>query len=170
MAAAGDPHGALEWLGPARAELQAMGLGELSVSGIVQNEIEALVAVGRLEDADATIAFVEEKGRATGRAWNQVVAERGRALVAGARGDVERARGHLAEALAAHDRFPQPFELGRTLLARGVIERRARNRRDAREALTGALELVDQLGARCGPRRPQPSLRESRAGGADRAG
>ena len=143
----GDPVRALEWLSPARSELEAMGVGELSVSNVVQNEIEALVAVGRLERAEETITFVAEKGRVSGRAWHEAVAERGQALVASARGNIDEARGHLARAIAAHERLPQPFELSRTLLAQGRIERRAKNRRVAREALTAALQLFDQLGA-----------------------
>jgi DNA-binding CsgD family transcriptional regulator len=124
-----------------------LGVGELSVSGVVQNEIEALVALGRLEDAEETIAFVEEKGRPAERAWHEAVAGRGRALVAAAHGDVDGARANLGQALRAHERLPQPFELGRTRLAQGRIERRAKNRRVAREALTEALELFDRLGA-----------------------
>jgi DNA-binding CsgD family transcriptional regulator len=142
-----EPERALEWLEPARRELQGMGVGELSVSGVVQHEIEALVAVGRLAEAEETVTFVEEKGRPTARAWHEAIAARGRALVAAAHGDVEGARANLIRALEAHGRLPQPFELGRTLLVRGRIERRAKNRRSAREALTRALELFDQLGA-----------------------
>jgi DNA-binding CsgD family transcriptional regulator len=143
----GDPVRALEWLTPARAEIQQMGLGELSVSHVIQNEIEALVAVGRLDQAEEAVAFVEEKGRASGRAWHAAVAGRGRALIAAARGDIGAARDHLARSLAAHERLPQPFELGRTLLAQGRIERRAKDRRTARAALTAALEQFDRLGA-----------------------
>jgi len=143
----GDPGRALEWLTPARAEVQAMGMGELSVSHVVQNEIEALAAVGRLDDAARVVAFVEEKGRASGRAWQAAVAGRGRALIAAAGGDVGTARAALASALAAHERLPQPFELGRTLLVQGRIERRAKDRRAARLALTAALEQFDRLGA-----------------------
>ncbi len=54
---------------------------------------------------------------------------------------------HLDRALAAHERLPQPFELGRTLLAQGSIERRAKHRAAARDSLTRALEIFDQLGA-----------------------
>jgi DNA-binding CsgD family transcriptional regulator len=143
----GDAERALAWLTPARDELQRIGMGELSISGVVENEIDALVAVGRLDDADETIAFVEEKGRPAARSWHEAVALRGRALVASARGDPERARDHVESALAAHQRLPQPFELGRTLLAQGAIERRAKRRGAARQALTHALELFDELGA-----------------------
>lgn len=143
----GDPVAALAWLSPAPDRLRRLGVGELSISHVVQNEIEALVAVGRLDEAEATVAFVEEKGLLAGRAWHEAVAQRGRALVASARGDVALARHHLDRALAAHDRLPQPFELGRTLLAQGTIERRAKHRGEARESLTRALELFDDLGA-----------------------
>lgn len=143
----GDPSAALEHLSPAGSELRLADVGELSIAQVAQNEIEALVAVGRLDEADEAIAFVEEKGRPTQRAWHEAVAARGRALVASARGDAEEARAQLDRALAAHERLPQPFELGRTLLAQGAIERRAKRRGDARAALTRALEIFDQLGA-----------------------
>jgi DNA-binding CsgD family transcriptional regulator len=144
---AGDAAAALEHLAPASAELRRMGVGEVSIHHVVQNEIEALVAVGRLDDAERTIAYVEEKGRPTQRAWHAAVAGRGRALVAAARGDDDSARAALDLALAAHERLPQPFERGRTLLARGQIERRAKHRAAARASLTEALEVFDGLGA-----------------------
>jgi DNA-binding CsgD family transcriptional regulator len=143
----GDAAEAAAWLGPARAELQRQGIGELSISQVVQNEIEALILVGRLEDAQEAIAFVEEQGRASGRAWHAAVSARGRALVAAAGGDHEAARAHVARALLAHQLLPQPFERARTLLAQGTIERRAKHRAAARQALTAALELFDGLGA-----------------------
>jgi DNA-binding CsgD family transcriptional regulator len=144
---AGDPEAALEWLTPAREELQRIGTGELSISGVVGNEIEALVATGRLEEAEAVAGFVAEKGRRSGRSWHRVVAARGRALVASARGDVSAGRTAIDEALAAHASLPQPFELGRTLLAAGTIERRAKAWAAARARLTEALETFDDLGA-----------------------
>jgi DNA-binding CsgD family transcriptional regulator len=143
----GDAEEAAAWLGPARAELQRQGIGELSISQVVQNEIEALILLGRLEEAGETIAFVEEQGAASGRAWHAAVSARGRALLAAAGGDHEAARAHIERALVAHERLPQPFERGRTLLAQGTIERRAKRRAAARDALTAALELFDGLGA-----------------------
>jgi DNA-binding CsgD family transcriptional regulator len=143
----GDAAEAVAWLGPAREELQRQGIGELSISHVVHNEIEALILLGRLEEAGEAIAYVEEAGRASGRAWHAAVSGRGRALVAAAGGDDEGARAHVERALLAHERLPQPFERARTLLAQGTIERRAKRRAAAREALTVALELFDGLGA-----------------------
>jgi DNA-binding CsgD family transcriptional regulator len=144
---AGDAEAALHHLAPASAELRRMGVGEVSIHHVVQNEIDALVATGRLADAETTIAYVEEKGRPTRRAWHAAVAARGRALVAAARGDNDSARTALDVALEAHERLQQPFERGRTLVARGQIERRAKHRAAARTSLTEALEVFDGLGA-----------------------
>ncbi|MCU0506766.1 MAG: helix-turn-helix transcriptional regulator [Chloroflexi bacterium] len=144
---AAQPEAALAWLSPARREVAAMGIGELSISAIVQNEIEALVAVGDLDEAEAVSSYVEGVGRLSGRTWHLAVAARGRALVASARGDIAGARTAIDEALAMHASLPQPFELGRTLLAKGTIERRAKQRAAAREALAAALDVFDRLGA-----------------------
>jgi DNA-binding CsgD family transcriptional regulator len=127
--------------------LRAIGVGELSIHHVVQNGIAALVEVGQCGDAEDAIAWVEEKGRPAGRAWHEAVAERGRALVAAARGDLDEALARAGRALAAHERLPQPFELGRTLLVKGTIERRGKHRAAARTTLAQALETFDQLGA-----------------------
>jgi DNA-binding CsgD family transcriptional regulator len=43
--------------------------------------------------------------------------------------------------------LPMPFELGRTLLVNGMIERRARHKDAARESLGQALGIFEHLGA-----------------------
>jgi DNA-binding CsgD family transcriptional regulator len=144
---AARPDAALDWLTPAGEELRSIGMGELSISGVVQNELEALAAVGRLDEAEAVVVFVEEKSRPAGRSWHRAVAARGRALVASARGDVVTAREATAEALTVHESLPQPFELTRTLLVAGAVERRAKRWAVARRHYTAALELLDDLGA-----------------------
>lgn len=143
----GDAASAIEHLRPAGTELRALGVGELSISGVVQNEVEALIALGRSDEAEDVLCFMEEKGRPTGRAWHAAIAARGRALIASARGESDQARCIIERALVHHTRLPQPFELGRTLLAQGQIERRARQRSPARDALIRALDLFDGLGA-----------------------
>ena len=64
-----------------------------------------------------------------------------------ARGDLAGASASGDEAVRVHDRLPLPFELGRTLLVRGTVERRAKRKREARDTLTKALEIFDGLGA-----------------------
>ncbi|HZS24170.1 MAG TPA: LuxR family transcriptional regulator [Gaiellaceae bacterium] len=134
-------------LEPAVAELAELGVGELSIFGVAQDAIEALVALRRFDEAAALAEWVDERGAAAGRAWHRAIAARGRALVAASEGEPERARTALAHAFAAHAELAQPFELARTLLVQGQVERRAKQRAAARAALTEALELFDNLGA-----------------------
>jgi DNA-binding CsgD family transcriptional regulator len=68
--------------------------------------------------------------------------------VLAARGDLDGALAELEGALVVHDRFGWPFERARTLLALGVVRRRGKQKRPARQALEQALVLFDGLGAR----------------------
>jgi DNA-binding CsgD family transcriptional regulator len=68
-------------------------------------------------------------------------------LLLAARGDQEGALAALRQALQQHERAPRPIELARTLLALGQVQRRANQRRDARETLERAQAMFEQLGA-----------------------
>jgi DNA-binding CsgD family transcriptional regulator len=63
-------------------------------------------------------------------------------------GDLDGALAELERSMAEHDRLGWPFERARTLLALGVVRRRGRQKRAARQALVQALALFDGLGAR----------------------
>jgi DNA-binding CsgD family transcriptional regulator len=126
---------------------QAMGVREPAYFRVVPDEVEALVALGRLDEAEALLAPFEEAGRNLDRAWTIATGARCRALVLAARGDLAGASAAADEAVQEHDRLPLPFELGRTLLVRGAVERRAKRKREARDTLTKTLEVFDGLGA-----------------------
>jgi DNA-binding CsgD family transcriptional regulator len=143
----GDYEGALELLTPGRGALVDSGILEFSPHAVVENEIEALVAVGRIDEAEKVVQLVSDAGEPAARSWHRAVAARGQALTSSARGEVDAARAALARALVAHERLPQPFELGRTLLVKGQIERRSKSRGPARDTLTRALAIFDELGA-----------------------
>jgi DNA-binding CsgD family transcriptional regulator len=125
----------------------AMGVREPAFFRIVPDEVEALVALGRLDDAETLLAPFEEAGRNLDRAWAIATGARCRALLLAARGDIAGASAAADEAVAMHDGLPLPFELGRTRLVRGTVERRAKRKREARDTLTKALEAFDGLGA-----------------------
>jgi DNA-binding CsgD family transcriptional regulator len=124
-----------------------MGVREPAYFRVVPDEVEALVALGRLDQAEALLAPFEDAGKDLGRAWTIATGARCRALVSAARGDLDGASAAADEAVRVHDHLPLPFELGRTLLVRGAVERRAKRKREARHTLTKALEVFDGLGA-----------------------
>jgi DNA-binding CsgD family transcriptional regulator/DNA polymerase III delta prime subunit len=126
---------------------ETMGVREPAFFRIVPDEVEALVALGRLDEAEALLDPFEEAGKDLDRAWTIATGARCRALVLAARGDLEGASAAADAAVREHDRLPLLFELGRTLLVRGAVERRAKRKREARETLTKALEIFEGLGA-----------------------
>jgi DNA-binding CsgD family transcriptional regulator len=158
-----NPVAALERLEPVLAFLDELGSPEPGIIPVVPDAIEALVSVGRLDEAEALVDRLDGRGRALGRPWAVATAGRGRGLLAAARGDLPAARAALAQALVEHRRVPQPFELARTLLVQGEVERRAKQKRAARAALERALGLFQTLGAPLWARRARDDL--ARAGG-----
>jgi hypothetical protein len=80
------PNDAAERLGPLRARLVAAGVGEPGAIPFVYDEIEALVATGRVADAEQAVEWLEERGRALNRASALGRAECGRGLLAAANG------------------------------------------------------------------------------------
>jgi DNA-binding CsgD family transcriptional regulator len=84
-------------------------------------------------------------------------------LLAAASGELDFARATVRRALAGHAGMHRPFDRGRTLLALGRVERRARQKRAAREALEAALAIFQELGARLWAAQAQAEL--ARIGG-----
>jgi DNA-binding CsgD family transcriptional regulator len=70
-----------------------------------------------------------------------------RGLVAAVCGDIAEAAALLADAAERHEAAGDAFGRARALLALGVVRRRQRQKRAAREAIVAALEGFDQLGA-----------------------
>ena len=112
------------------------------------NAAEAAVALGDLERAERIGIFLEEHGERAHHRWSLATAARVRALVAGARGDLEAALAAAEQALERHEEPPMPFEQARTLLVKGRLERRARRRGRAKESFEQAREIFERCGAR----------------------
>ncbi len=143
----GRPAEVVHVLSRERQRLLAAGVGEPGAVPFVADEIEALVAVGRIEEAATLLDWLEERGRALNRASALAAAGRCRGLLAAARGDIDDALGALERALATHERVSMPFESARTLLALGSVQRRAKKRTAARDTLGRALTIFEDLGA-----------------------
>jgi len=109
--------------------------------------LEALIAVGELDEADDVLTTWQERAAALDRAWALAILARSRGLLFAACGDLQGAFASFERALAEHDRSTDPFQRARTLLALGRTQRRAKRRRAARTALEEALTAFERLGA-----------------------
>jgi DNA-binding NarL/FixJ family response regulator len=149
---------ALSALEGLRALRDEIGIGEPGIFPFDADEIEALVGAGRLDEAERLTDAYERRGRTLDRSRILATGARCRALVLAARGRLDEAAAAIDEALAEHERLPVPIERARTLLVRGVIERRARRKRVAREALESALRSFDELGSHAWAERARAEL------------
>jgi ATP/maltotriose-dependent transcriptional regulator MalT len=144
---AGDFAEAARRLRPLMEAALSVGVFEPGVLRYLGDGIEALVLLDDLDMASALTDQLEGRGAELGRTWALAVGARCRGLILSARGHQPGAIQALDEAIRHHERLSQPFELARTLLAHGVVLRRDRRKRAAREALEHALEVFESLGA-----------------------
>ncbi len=141
------PEAVVEAVSPVLEQLLAMGWGEPATPAFLPDAIEALAALGRVQEAQRWAAWLEARAQALGRPQVSAWAARCRGLLLAAEGDLEEAESALAEALAAHERDPIPYDRARSLLAMGRIQRRRKRWRAARESLESARAVFDELGA-----------------------
>jgi DNA-binding CsgD family transcriptional regulator len=151
------------FLAPVTEDVAKAGFGEPALFRFHGDAIEALVALGELEQAERLVDELEEQGRRLQRTWALVTASRCRGLLRAAQGDMPGAHSALEGALDLHERLREPFELGRTYLVLGTVQRRSRKKRPARESLQRALEIFDELGTRLWSDRARAEL--ARIGG-----
>jgi DNA-binding NarL/FixJ family response regulator len=145
----GRPEAAHELLAPQRRWLIQHGPWHVSAALIHlwSSDIEALIALHRLDDAQQVLDDFLERTTAYPNPHALAVARRCEGLVLAARGDVERAIETLDVAVAEHARRCLPLELGRTLLEKGSIERRAKRKTATKQTLEQALALLEPLDA-----------------------
>ena len=141
-----EPEAAVEALEPAWKLMTERRLGDLSIFPVGHVLGEALLAVGRVDEAVA-IAETLRACPVGDKPWCRAMASRIMALAAAERSDYAEARREIELALQAHADLPEPFEHARTVQLAGRVERTARSWGAARAAFTDALERFDQLGA-----------------------
>lgn len=111
------------------------------------DQLEALVELGDLDRARALVDELEARARPAGRRRALAFVARGRALLAAAAGDLDAA---LEEASRSYDELAVlglRFQAARSLLVRGVIHRRRREKRLAHEDLSAAIATFEHLRA-----------------------
>jgi DNA-binding CsgD family transcriptional regulator len=139
--------------------LEKHGIAEPFPAFFLPEALEALIAVGQLDRAEALLDVFEGRGRELDRAWALATGGRCRGLLLAARGELAGAGAALQRALIEHERLEMPFELARTLLVKGVIERRARRRGRAKESFEQALAIFERVGARLWAERARQELK-----------
>lgn len=107
----------------------------------------ALLEVGRIDDAIGLLDRWEADAARLGRERVLASVRRARGLVAAARGEIQEAMTLLEQAIAEHEGIGDPFGRSQSLLALGIVRRRSRQKRAAREAIEAALKGFEAMGA-----------------------
>ena len=134
-------------LGPLARMLTAMESIDPVLAVFLPDEIEALVELGRLDEAEAFSAWLTARAASVGSTWGRAAACRCEGLVAGARGEHSAGVASLEGAADQFATLAMPIERARTLVALGRLHRRSKQKRMARLALEEAVQLFDAAGA-----------------------
>jgi DNA-binding CsgD family transcriptional regulator len=143
----GDAMATVDRVEPALAFVRREAITEPCEIPFVVDYVEALIELGRREDAIDVLEWYEGNARRLQRLSALANCGRCRGLLAAQSGDLEDALALFAQALDLHEQIAIPLDRGRTLLALGATQRRAKRRREARATLEEALEMFEGIGA-----------------------
>jgi DNA-binding CsgD family transcriptional regulator len=149
---------ALVHLSGALQAAEGAGLREPGIYRIHANAAEAAIAIGAVGQAQDFTQQLEAHGRRVGHRWSLATGARCRALLLAHDGALAEALTASDEALVWHQSLPMPFERARTLLVKGVIERRARQRTRSQQSLLEAAQAFERIGARIWAERARSEL------------
>jgi DNA-binding CsgD family transcriptional regulator len=154
-----NPTRALECLqSPTRADADKLWHFP-SNSDFIETAIEAYVCVGDLDAAADLLRALEDRAERIDSSWARAGRARCRGLLRSAQGDYDGAFAAFDESLNEHELLTAPFERARTLFARGVLQRRLKQRRAARVSLEAALAVFEELGARLWAQKARAELK-----------
>ena len=154
-----DPDAALARLAPSVAFVRREAIAEPGAIPFVVDQIEALTELGRRDDAVELLDWYEGNAQRLERASALANCRRCRGLLAAHAGELDVALAACSEALAWHVRVDVPLDRGRTLLALGAVQRRAKRRREARATLEEALVVFEGIGAALWAERARAELK-----------
>jgi tetratricopeptide (TPR) repeat protein len=123
-----------------------VGIRDLAPDRSEPLHVESLIALGEIERAKDALARLEKRGRVFPRLLIDVTLPRTHAIVLAAEGQLDKAFAAL-DALDDAAAAKLPFDLAWTLLVRGRLHRRAKQRHASAETLRTALKQFEQLGA-----------------------
>ena len=157
----GDAAAAARALDGLPEALEEFGIAEPAWHPILPDVVEALVALERLDEAQAILDRLETQARRLEHRWASCAALRCRALMLLAHGRSEDATEAAARAASGFDELGFPLDRARSLLVLGSARRRAGQRRLAAEALRPAIEILAALPAPLWLERAEEELRRA---------
>ena len=143
----GDAARADAFLRPLAEAITSLPSADPMLGVCLPDEIDALIALGEFDRAAALTEWLERGGQEQDRPWALAIAARCRASLAAAQGDLGPAIALLGRAAAEHERLAMPFEWARTLLVKGRVHRRRKEKRLADQALREAQAIFAECGA-----------------------
>ena len=111
---------------------------------VVADAIDAFCAGGFVDECQRLVIWLE---REPTNPWLVALSTFARGLVAEARGELDVGLASLHDAVRQLEALALPLDLGRALLALGVVQRRARHRSVARDTLRRAAATFERAGA-----------------------
>jgi DNA-binding CsgD family transcriptional regulator len=157
--ALGRPSDVVAHLEPTVTFVRTEAIVEPGAIRFVVDQVEALVELGRRDEAVELLEWYEANARRLERSSALASCARCRGLLAARGGDLDAALAAFEEALEWHAQVELPLDRGRTLLALGVTQRRLKRRREARATLEQALELFEEIGAELWAERTRAELK-----------
>jgi DNA-binding CsgD family transcriptional regulator len=157
--ARGRPGDAVANLEPCVAFARDEHVAEPGAMRFVVDHVEALIELGRNDDAREVLDWYEGNARRLERVSALANCARCRGLLAAQAGDLDAALAACAGALDLHAKVELPLDRGRTLLALGATLRRAKRRREARTTLEEALAIFERIGAALWAERARAELK-----------
>jgi DNA-binding CsgD family transcriptional regulator len=154
----GDMAAAHDVLAPLARAIAEAGFDEPVVFRIVADDIETQIALGRNEDAATQLAQFARHAEEHPTPWTLMAVARCRGLLEAAQGDCPGALVTLGAAHQAAQALGEPFEVARTMLALGTVQRRAKRWADARYSFEVAHRTWERLGARLWTERTNEEL------------
>jgi DNA-binding CsgD family transcriptional regulator len=118
---------------------------EIYAAAYLPDAAEAMIALGRIAEAEPLIDALERNGRRLDRPWMSAVGARCRAMLLAAHGDFKAAYEVAQYAMVEHQRLPMPFERARTQLVLGQLQRRQREKALSAATLREALAVFEKL-------------------------
>ncbi|MBB5958161.1 DNA-binding CsgD family transcriptional regulator [Saccharothrix tamanrassetensis] len=144
---AGNPEAALGPLRRAGKLELDMGAVDPAVFAVRPDLAETLIAVGELTEAAGVIGGASACAVRLGRRGVAASLDRADGLLRLALKDYRGAERSLGSAVEVHRELRQPLQLGRSLVALGVLERRRKRRGASRRLLEQARQVFTESGA-----------------------